>query len=506
MCAVRRVRRKLNIIEWNNYLESMPFLRSSYMENLGIRDIDDSANHKRASIEVLDTLLEQHWLHRILFIEQNALSESRLVTILSRKPNLVKTPSISKSIVCTAVIVFFTGKYRAIFENRSTTTRSDPSSAYCLNLRTLAMSGAVSIDLQQMVEAWMRAFHSLPNCRKETKPANTSTTLIKVLKAAYADKDTRHQPDDISSAVLFVNFACRIVQASTGPDDIILDALATYVKLYDRVKSSVSVPPRFLGPFAPPHLFESFRFPLTTYFSPTYRGMACLTVTHETLQQSRAIYNTFPDHLDKALSDELQAHLTTLKSLIQSHNFEHIFTIHRLHRHFDLLQGDVVYGTKHTHPIYAWLAKPTPTDIISLDETHPHNICVSPAGHITSYEFRAGKFNGFPDGLDRFLEEFISYIRVHKLESVLGLQLIQEAVRNMTEIAFSTCTVMFEESNTTTQSIPTGWCATDGGVKNLSVYETHREVDGVHRRFNEGTPGNIEEAIDCLRNLGVLES
>jgi len=165
----------------------------------------------------------------------------------------------------------------------------------------------------------------------------------------------------------------------------------------------------------------------------------------------------------------------------------------------------VVYGIKHTQPIYAWLAKPTRAEDIPLDNVRPHNMCVSPDGQIAFYEFRAGGNLGFSDDYEAFLKDFIAYIKEHRLERIIGLQLLQGPVTDMTEIAFSTCTIMLEESGTESESIPTGWRTTDDGVNSLTVYETHGVVDGVHRRFNAGAPGNIEEAIDCLRKLGVLK-
>lgn len=178
--------------------------------------------------------------------------------------------------------------------------------------------------------------------------------------------------------------------------------------------------------------------------------------------------------------------------------------LHLLHSHFELAPSEAVYGEEYEHPLSAWMARPTPVKEISLDNIRPHNISVL-NGKPGPYEFRAGKWDGSQVAA-QFWDEFIKYVQGNGLESVIGLQVRHGPLRQGTEVAFSTCTVMLDPKHTILHplSIPTGWSVDSDGTTSLTVYETHTIIDGEHRRVNAGAPGNIWEAQDCLMNLRVL--
>ena len=179
-------------------------------------------------------------------------------------------------------------------------------------------------------------------------------------------------------------------------------------------------------------------------------------------------------------------HLPRIFEIMDRHEVLGLFCIHSAHKHYPLAAGTVRCGTSDGPPVYR-RTKPTRVKDLCGKKIHGDIFAVTASG-LQAYEFQDGDLPNFShlsyDGLCRFLNEFIDYVREKGLEHYFGLQIRDEIDQPVTWECFDGQeSSMIEESEAEKRGYKpgrtTGWVGTrlDGGgvrIRGQTIHEIGR--------------------------------
>ncbi|PPJ52943.1 hypothetical protein CBER1_11654 [Cercospora berteroae] len=174
---------------------------------------------------------------------------------------------------------------------------------------------------------------------------------------------------------------------------------------------------------------------------------------------------------------------------------------------------NVLLGSTFNNPSIRW-AKTVAIDSLDTSTVHGHVFVVTDNG-LLPYELEDGALPDLSSVDEGFLSEFISYIIKHKLQSLLGLQVLGCGESPMIELILDQGTVMLESSQShgVQSTRITGWRfeSVDGRPRVCAANETHSKMtSGSHKVFNAGKPlpklENVEDLKNALLDVGVLKT
>ena len=217
-------------------------------------------------------------------------------------------------------------------------------------------------------------------------------------------------------------------------------------------------------------------------------------------------YNCLVD--DHAQPDVPLHHLDALAQLFLRYNVDSIFGVHLVHGHLRIHSDTVMLGSMFRDDSSVYWTRPSFYKDVLAKDVHGHIYKVTADNHLLAYEYREGTPPDNVATIDpAFFHEFIKYLLSHKLEGILGLQILEyglDTQSQMREFVFAEQgTVMLREEDATNAYISrvTGWSgerSADGTVSMKGI-ETHAsKPGGPHQRFSDG---KLLKDIDALRSL-----
>lgn len=161
-----------------------------------------------------------------------------------------------------------------------------------------------------------------------------------------------------------------------------------------------------------------------------------------------------------------------------------MFGIHLVHRHGSIPLDTIMVGSKVPELHGIW-TKPTNVDDADLTKLRGHIFYVV-NGALIPYELREGSFVNIKNVNQAFFNEFAEYIKSHRLENVLGLQVCSEGFGGVEfELEDSNglvTTIMFPRSEANYGKIiqTTGWYF---GMSPMDEEKHAETISGVHKVF-----------------------
>ncbi|KAM3518328.1 hypothetical protein MY4038_010124 [Beauveria bassiana] len=230
----------------------------------------------------------------------------------------------------------------------------------------------------------------------------------------------------------------------------------------------------------------------------------------EDMEKATLLYNSLPD--DKNQPEISVFHLNNIKELIVKYGVQEKLGIHLVHGHLQIDHGSVMHGTPMTNIRGCW-SRPTAISNLDVSNIHGHIFAISPNGHFQAYEYR----NGAPPNIEVHDEAFIAalcnYLREHQLESLIGLQVLNEDKnRELQEFVLgdNNGVVMLDaaDTNITDSYRVTGYAVhvDESDAKVLKGGEKHAPtVKQTHQVFTDGKPLPDElSLLGALRSDGVI--
>ncbi|KAK7909100.1 hypothetical protein PG985_014978 [Apiospora marii] len=133
-------------------------------------------------------------------------------------------------------------------------------------------------------------------------------------------------------------------------------------------------------------------------------------------------YNALPD--DSEQPDVGPGTLKALAEIFVRHGAHKVYGLHLVHGHSQAPQGTVMVGTTFVEEgkNMCW-TKPTP--VSELDEDVHGHIYQLRDGAFIPYEYRRGRLDAkFYEVNDAFFKELATYLAVHNLAGLLGLEVL----------------------------------------------------------------------------------
>lgn len=175
-----------------------------------------------------------------------------------------------------------------------------------------------------------------------------------------------------------------------------------------------------------------------------------------------------------------------------------------------------MYGTSFERGISGWLTRSVHVDEIPANNVHGHIFALSADDKLLAYEYREGvppqSLAGIPAG---FFRDLISYLRDNRLESVLGLEILQHSPDSLPDILEyvidDQATIMIEKNDIIAPRIYcyTGWTfdrAADG-IVSCKGNVAHGSSDRGHIVYTDGKAlREIDEFMTLLANEAIIRS
>lgn len=233
------------------------------------------------------------------------------------------------------------------------------------------------------------------------------------------------------------------------------------------------------------------------------RNMYSFTITMEssTTATNLPSYNQLPD--DSQQPEIRESHIQDLATLFVRNRADTVFGIHLAHAHFTVPDKTVLLGVNHETPRCRW-ANATTFKAINLNNVHGHIFVLTDDG-FHPYEYQAGPAPALSQVDDAFLVELAEFLRRNKLETLIGLQIIDSHPSQMLELVLPEGTVMLDVSNVNgcVPTRQTGWKfeVENGELRGCKVNESHAQNGTEHKVFNEGAPYPRMETLQDLKNV-----
>ncbi|KAK0740644.1 hypothetical protein B0T18DRAFT_213528 [Schizothecium vesticola] len=192
------------------------------------------------------------------------------------------------------------------------------------------------------------------------------------------------------------------------------------------------------------------------------------------------------------------------------HHADTLFGIHLAHAHFAVPDKTVLLGVNHETPHCRW-ANATTFQAIDLNNVHGHVFVLTDHG-FHPYEYQASPVPDLPQVEDTFLAELAGFLSRNKLETVVGLQIIDRHPFHMLELVLPQGTVMLDVSNANgcVPTRQTGWKfeVENGEVRVYQANEVHGQTRTGHEVYNKGDPHprleTLQDLEDVLAKAGIL--
>lgn len=233
------------------------------------------------------------------------------------------------------------------------------------------------------------------------------------------------------------------------------------------------------------------------------RNMYSFTITMEssTTATNLPSYNQLPD--DSQQPEIRESHIHDLATLFVRNRADTVFGIHLAHAHFTVPDKTVLLGVNHETPRCRW-ANATTFKAINLNNVHGHIFVLTDDG-FHPYEYQAGPAPALSQVDDAFLVELAEFLRRNKLETLVGLQIIDSHPSQMLELVLPEGTVMLDVSNVNgcVPTRQTGWKfeVENGELRGCKANESHAQNGTEHKVFNEGAPYPRMETLQDLKNV-----
>jgi len=195
-------------------------------------------------------------------------------------------------------------------------------------------------------------------------------------------------------------------------------------------------------------------------------------------------YNTLVDS-EELRSEVATTHLQQLAETFVKYNVHERLGVHLIHGHTRIAAGNVMLGHSFTEPSGRW-AKAVQIEEVNLADVHGHIFKLADGGSFVAYEYVEGKASNLSDISIYFFKDLIEYLKLHQLEAIVGLQILDQSIGNMGEFDFGDCgTVMLKEQDIShaTPFRTTGWVFSEKeGFVSFKGNQTHMEmVKGPHK-------------------------
>ncbi len=242
------------------------------------------------------------------------------------------------------------------------------------------------------------------------------------------------------------------------------------------------------------------------------RNMYSITITMESSTTATDLpsYNRLPD--DSQQPEIHESHIHDLAALFVRNRADRVFGIHLAHAHFAVPDKTVLLGVNHETPRCRW-ANATAFQAIDLNNVHGHVFVLTDHG-FHPYEYQAGPAPDLSQVDDAFLVEFAGFLSRNKLETLVGLQIIDPHPSHMLELVLPQGTVMLDVSNVSgcVLTRQTGWKfeVENGELRGCLANESHAQTGTEHKVFNEGAPyprmETLQDLEDVLAKAGILSA
>ena len=192
------------------------------------------------------------------------------------------------------------------------------------------------------------------------------------------------------------------------------------------------------------------------------------------------------------------------------YNVEEIFGLHLIHGHLSLPQDEFMLGRTINDLPGCW-TKPTAFSDVNLKEIHGHIFMLVDDDKLVAYEYRDGAPIDISAVNSSFFLDFIKYLKLHRLNKLLGLQSLNGMPAiNMNEFVIGhTGTVMLADEMINKSGVYryTGWSIEEkDGQSPFVVRDAHaKTTKGTHRVFVSKNPEDIEELRNILVNEDILK-
>ncbi|KAL2258874.1 hypothetical protein VTK26DRAFT_7638 [Humicola hyalothermophila] len=231
-------------------------------------------------------------------------------------------------------------------------------------------------------------------------------------------------------------------------------------------------------------------------------------LTEDDLEKSRNIYNRLPD--DSQQPEIQESHIHNLATLFARNRADRLFGIHLAYAHFAVPDKTVLLGVNYEAPHCRW-AKATAFQAIDLSNVHGHVFVLTDYG-FHPYEYQAGPIPDLSQVDDTFLVELAGYLSKHKLEKLVGLQIIDPHPSDILELVLPQGTVMLDVSNVNGYVLTrqTGWKfeVENGELRACQANEMHAQTRTGHEVYNKGDPyprlENLQDLKHVLAEAGIL--
>ncbi|KAH7114114.1 hypothetical protein EDB81DRAFT_893361 [Dactylonectria macrodidyma] len=230
-------------------------------------------------------------------------------------------------------------------------------------------------------------------------------------------------------------------------------------------------------------------------------------VTQDDILHSRERHNNLPN--DSALHTPEKRHRIALDRMFKKHGVGNIYAVHGLHKHFDLEEGHHLVGhiESYQQRNYRW-TRALPNNSLDPNNLHGHIFQLTPDNKLCAYEYQVGPLPDAPHDHNAFISEFSDYLGLHKLDSILGLEvLIPQFQGKKVEIVLYGHQMLLcdrELMKERDSSTVTAW---------LSHPQSNELTDGVHyviqgdkhETFNKGAPWpDLKSIIEKLQQANFL--
>lgn len=221
-------------------------------------------------------------------------------------------------------------------------------------------------------------------------------------------------------------------------------------------------------------------------------------------------YNGLPD--DSQQPEIRESHIHDLATLFARNRADGVFGIHLAHAHFAVPDKTVLLGVNYEKPRCRW-TNATAFQAIDLNNVHGHIFILTDYG-FHPYEYQAGPAPDLSQVDDAFLVELAEFLRTNKLETLVGLQIIDPHPSRMLELVLPHGTVMLDVSNVNgcVPTRQTGWKfeVENGELRGCQANESHGRKGPEHKVYNEGAPyprmETLQDLKDVLAKAGILSA
>lgn len=196
-----------------------------------------------------------------------------------------------------------------------------------------------------------------------------------------------------------------------------------------------------------------------------------------------------------------------------SYHVQEKFGIHLVHGHLQVDQGKVMHGTAMTSHRGCW-TRPTNISELDVGNMHGHIFTLSPKGQFQAYEYRQGPPQPMSPNDDAFIVALKAYLQKHSLESIIGLQVLNEDKDKQLQefvLGNNNGTVMLDAEDTKIVESyrVTGYVVETNelGLTELKGNETHTPtIRQTHQVFTDGKPLPDEKSLmNALRADGIVD-